>query len=116
MRICWIKAGGLVPADFGGRIRSFQTVKALAKRHAVTMVTFYRRETPDEHEQLHGLFDKLVLIPLDLPPSRSKQDLLLYAKTFFSGLPHSMAKYYQPAVRRAISELLSRETFDVVVC
>jgi hypothetical protein len=36
MRICWIKAGGLVPPDFGGRIRSFQMVKELARRHEVS--------------------------------------------------------------------------------
>ena len=71
MRICWIKGGGLVPPDFGGRIRSYHMVKALAERHDVTLVTFYREQADDPHEQLRDLFSGLVLAPLRLPASRS---------------------------------------------
>jgi glycosyltransferase involved in cell wall biosynthesis len=115
MKICWIKAGGLVPLDFGGRIRSFQMLKALAGRHDVTLLTFYREQADDPHPQLASVFRELVLVPQQLPASRSAGDFLLYAQTFTSGLPHSMAKYYTPALRRRVREVLQRE-FDVVVC
>jgi glycosyltransferase involved in cell wall biosynthesis len=116
MKICWIKAGGLVPLDFGGRIRSFHTVKALAERHEVSLFLFYRAQPNDPHPELRDLFHKLVLAPLRLPPSRSLRDAMLYAATFPSGLPHTMAKYYRPQVRRALSELLNADQFDVIVC
>jgi len=116
MRICWIKGGGLVPLDYGGRIRSFQMVKALAERHEVTLLSFYREQQHDQHPQLRPMFHKLVLVPMQLPASRSVGDALLYASTFFSGLPHTMAKYYQPAVRQAVEQLMRTEKFDVVVC
>jgi len=115
MKICWIKAGGLVPLDFGGRIRSFQMVKALAERHDVTLVTFYREQVDDPHPQLKSMFRELVLVPQRLPEPRTIGDLLLYAKTFTSGLPHSMAKYYTPALRQKVQDVLRRE-FDVIVC
>jgi glycosyltransferase involved in cell wall biosynthesis len=105
-----------VPSDFGGRIRSFHMLKELAKRHRVTFATFYRHQPDDPHHELKRLFEKLVLIPLPLPEGRSWKDYFLYAATFFSRLPHSMAKYYRPQVRRAIQRLLSEDTFDVVVC
>ena len=67
MKICWIKAGGFLPADFGGSIRSYHMVKALAERHDVTLVTFYREQAADPHPQLRSLFSDLVLAPLRLP-------------------------------------------------
>ena len=116
MRVCWIKAGGLLPLDFGGRIRSFHMVRSLAQRHSVTLVTFYRRQDDDKHAELAPLFEKLVLVPLDLPENRSWKDFLDYGRNVFSGFPHSMAKYYQPQLRRVVRELLDRERFDVIVC
>lgn len=116
MRICWIKAGGLLPADFGGRIRSYHMLKALAKRHPVTFATFYRRTDDDQNPQLAALVDKLVLIPMDLPEGKSPGDFLLYGKTILSGLPHSMQKYYSAEVRRQIGRLLSENKFDTVIC
>jgi sugar transferase (PEP-CTERM/EpsH1 system associated) len=116
MKICWIKAGGVVPLDYGGRIRSFQMVKALAERHQVTLVTFYREQADDAHPALRSLFHKLVLVPLRLPAARSWGDVRMYASTFFSGLPHTMAKYYQPVLRQAVDDLMRNDAFDVVVC
>jgi glycosyltransferase involved in cell wall biosynthesis len=116
MRICWIKAGGLVPGDFGGRIRSYHMVKALAKRHPVTFATFYRRVQDDQHPSLNEIFEKLVLIPMDLPEGKSLGDFILYGKTILSGLPHSMQKYYSAEVRRGIGRLLSENKFDAVIC
>jgi len=33
LRLLWVKAGGLVPPDVGGKIRSYNILKELAKRH-----------------------------------------------------------------------------------
>ena len=90
-------------------------LKALARRNEVTLVTFYREQPGDEHPLLKELFHKLVLFPMRLPVSRSPRDFLLYASSFTTGLPHSMAKYYTPELRRTVREVL-REPFDVVVC
>ena len=38
MRILWVKAGGIVPADTGGRIRSLHILKELARRHSVYLL------------------------------------------------------------------------------
>src|SRR4051794_38792369 len=56
MKVCWIKAGGFVPCDYGGRIRSYQMVKELARRHSVTVVTFYPAMENDEHSTIAPLF------------------------------------------------------------
>src|SRR5262245_8823966 len=90
-------------------------LKVLVQRHEVALVTFYREQPDDPHSQLKQMFRKVVAVPLRLPESRSIGDMFLYASTLRSGLPHSMAKYHRPAVRRAIANVL-RDSFDVIVC
>lgn len=36
MKILWVKAGGLVPPDTGGKIRSYNILRQLARQHSVT--------------------------------------------------------------------------------
>ena len=47
MKIIWVKAGGLVPLDAGGKIRSYHIAKELAKIHEDTLFTFYVEEPND---------------------------------------------------------------------
>ena len=116
MKICWIKAGGLVPPDYGGRIRSFQMLRELARRHEVTFVTYYPRDPNDRHTELASLFARLVLVPVDIPKSRSLAGLWNYAKLLFSEHAYSIEKFYRPEVRRAVTSLLQSQPFDAVVC
>jgi polysaccharide biosynthesis protein PslH len=116
LKICWIKAGGLVPPDLGGRIRSFQMAKELARRHEVTLVTYYPRQPNDPHPTLTPLFAKLVPVPLDLPKSFSMAGAWSYATLLFSEHAYSIQKYYRPELKRAVASLLQRETFDAIVC
>jgi sugar transferase (PEP-CTERM/EpsH1 system associated) len=116
LRILWVKAGGLVPLDLGGRIRSYHLLRELARRHEVTLFTFYGRQENDPHPQLNEIFAKVVALPLDLPDRRSAGEAWSYLRHIFSGTPYTMAKFCRPEVARALRELLARESFDVLVC
>jgi polysaccharide biosynthesis protein PslH len=116
MKICWIKVGGFVPLDYGGRIRSYHMVRELARRHEVTVVTFYPRAADDQHHTIAREFKELITVPLDLPKPRSAGEYLNYAQLLFAPDPYSMQKYYSPEVRRTIAELFRRERFDAVIC
>ena len=116
MKVCWMKAGGLVPLDFGGRIRSFQMVKALASRHSVTVLTFYPEVSHDQHSAVGHLFDELILVPLKMPNRRSISELMDYVRCLGAEHPYSMEKYYRPELHRAVTDLFSRKSFDVIVC
>ena len=105
-----------MPPDFGGRIRSLQMVKELARRHDVTLLTYYPKEPCDQHPSLAPLFDKLVLVPLDLPRSRSLAGLWNYGKLLFSEHAYSIQKYYQPVLKRTVKSLFEEVAFDVVIC
>jgi sugar transferase (PEP-CTERM/EpsH1 system associated) len=116
MKILWVKAGGLVPPDIGGKIRSYNILRQLAKHHAVTFFSFYAAHENDVHAELSRIFQRVILIPLDLASAKSAGELLDYALHLFSREPYTLTKYCRPAVRKKLCALLEEETFDVILC
>lgn len=116
MKILWAKSSGLVPLTHGGRIRSYHLARELARRHEVTLFTFYAAEPEDLHPTLQSIFSHVICIPLDIAEAQSLPDLLRYAGNLFSLKPYSAAKYCRSAVARQLHELVSRERYDVIIC
>ncbi len=71
MKLLWVKAGGLLPPDMGGKIRSYQILKQLARQHEITLFTFYQEHPADQHLNGNDVFRKLIPVPLPLPARRS---------------------------------------------
>ncbi|HTW58279.1 MAG TPA: glycosyltransferase family 4 protein [Terriglobales bacterium] len=116
MKILWVKAGGLVPPDTGGKIRSYNILRELARRHSVTFFSFYAAHDGDVHPSLKDLFDRVVCVPLALPKPKSYAELRDYLIGLFSSEPYGIAKFCRPEVRRAMRNLFNEETFDVILC
>jgi sugar transferase (PEP-CTERM/EpsH1 system associated) len=116
MRILWVKAGGLVPLDSGGKIRSYHMLKGLARRHQVTLYTYYRELPNDVHHKLDGLFAQVVRRPLKIAPARGFRDCANYARLFFSSYPHIMSRYYRAELATEVRELARSGEYDVIVC
>lgn len=116
MRILWVKAGGLLPPDTGGRIRSFNILRQLARHHEVTLFSFHDTKEDAAQRPLDQLFHRLVCVPLALPAKRRPAELLNYAAGFFSSEPYNLTKYCRPEVKGQLDDLIRRETYDVVVC
>ena len=116
MKILWVKAGGLVPPDAGGKIRSYNILRQLAKHHVITFFSFYEAHENDVHEKLSQIFHRVVLAPLVLPRPKGAGELLDYARYLFSRDPYSLRKYCRPVVGDKLSALLQREPFDVILC
>jgi sugar transferase (PEP-CTERM/EpsH1 system associated) len=116
MRILWVKAGGLVPPDTGGKIRSYNILQELAHHHTITLFAFYASHPGDQHHSLSQIVDKLVCVPLELPEPKSSGELADYARTFFSLDSYSLMKYCRPEARRRLVSLLREQTFDVILC
>lgn len=116
MKILWAKAGGLLPPDMGGKIRSHNILKQLARRHEITLFTFYPEHAGDQHLLGNGFFSKIVAVPLPLPPRRSLGEYLRSARLMAAGRPVTIDKFLYPEVRRRYAELLASAGFDVVVC
>jgi hypothetical protein len=63
MKLLWVKAGGLLPPDMGGKIRSYNILKQLARRHEITLFTFYPEHPDDQHLPRQRLFRQIVPCP-----------------------------------------------------
>ena len=116
MKILWVKAGGLVPLDLGGRIRSYHLLRELARRHEVTLFTFYAAQENDPHPQLKEIFAKVFYWPLDLPERRSPREAWDYLRTFFTNQPYTMAKFCKPEVAQSLRRVLAEDSHDAIVC
>ena len=116
MKILWVKAGGLVPPDTGGKIRSYNILRELARRHSVTFFSFYGEQDHDQHPELKNIFDGLVCMPLKLPSAKSPAEMLSYGIHLFSPQPYGITKFCRPEVRRRVRALIENEKYDVIVC
>jgi polysaccharide biosynthesis protein PslH len=116
MKILWVKAGGLVPPDTGGKIRSYNILREIARQHSVTFFSFYSAHGKDLHPELSSLFDRVVCMPLTLPAPKSAAEIRDYGTRLFSSEPYGITKYCRPQVRRALQALLRQETYDVILC
>ena len=116
MKILWVKAGGLVPPDIGGKIRSYNILRQLAKHHQVTFFSFYAAHENDTHGKLSKIFHRVVLIPLDLPKAKGPGELLAYVAHLFSRDPYNLTKYCRPEVGRKLRALLQQGTYDIILC
>lgn len=116
MKILWVKAGGLVPPDFGGRIRSYNILKELARSHEVTLFTFYGEQPYDPHAELNNVFSRVEYRPLRLPAPGSFSAAPLYARCLLSLRPFTIFKFCKPQVARDLRRLLKEERYDAIVC
>jgi len=116
MKILWVKSGGLVPPDHGGRIRSFQLAKVLAQAHEVSLFTFYQPTPDDAHAELQKIFRRVMCVPIAVPSPHSPAEYISYAKNLLSSRPYSAAKYCQPHVARELRQHLQEESYDVIIC
>jgi len=116
MKILWVKAGGLVPPDSGGKIRSYNILRELARQHSVTFFSFYAAHQGDLHADLKKVFDRVVCVSLGLPAPKSLAEMLDYGISLPSSQPYGITKYCRPEVRRRLRALLKHETYDVILC
>jgi sugar transferase (PEP-CTERM/EpsH1 system associated) len=116
LKILWVKVGGLVPLDSGGKIRSYHILRELSRRHDVTFFTSYAEHRDDIHDQLDHIFARVIRYSLRIPRSGSFGHLTHYARGIFSRQPHQFLRYRNSKVTLGLRKLLEKEKFDVVVC
>jgi polysaccharide biosynthesis protein PslH len=116
VKILWVKGGGLIPPDVGLRIRSYYLLRELAKRHQITLFTFYAAHPADEHQRLETMFERVVCMPLKIAARRSAREYASFLRQSFSPLPYSVTKYCRSEVADAVRDLVNGASFDVAVC
>lgn len=116
MKILWAKAGGVLPLDSGGKIRSFHIASELARRHEVTLFLFYSATDPDRHVGFRGPFAQVELMPMDVAGRASASELASYVSNALTLKPYQMRKFCRPEVARRLREILRAGHYDVLLC
>jgi polysaccharide biosynthesis protein PslH len=117
MKILWLNTGVLLPLDKGGKLRTWHLMRHLARRHAITYLSFTDPDAAPEHRAaMAAVCRRLETVPRREPPKRSARFYLDAAKYLFHPLPYAVAKYESRPFRQRLETLLRTSAFDVLVC
>jgi len=117
VRILWLKAGKLLPIDTGGKIRSYNILRHLARHHEVTLLSYYGgfRDSVYEAEIQRELPGTYILYTAALDGQFVTQ-ALRYVGRVFQSTPFAVSKFTDAGVQRVVSAWLNEKKFDVSVC
>lgn len=117
MRILWVKAGKLLPVDTGGKIRSYNILRHLARSHSVTLLSYYGGSKDLTYEaEIARQLPGAQAIHTGFPERNVLAESLAYLGKFFQRAPFAVTKFTHPAVRRRVTELVEAQSFDVAIC
>ena len=117
MHILWIKTELLHPVDKGGRIRTYQMLRALRREHRVTYLTLDDgTAAPDAVERATEYAHEVVRVPFAPPAKGTPGFFLDLLRNVASLLPYAVARYRSRALEQRLRELVARGDVDVVVC
>ena len=117
MRLLWLKSDLLLPLDKGGKLRTWNLMRHLARRHEITYLAFAEpNHTQGVIDAMHQVAARVETIPRVDPPKgswRFYQDAALHLA---DPLPYAVGKYRSRAYRHRVDALLARDAFDLLVC
>lgn len=107
------------PPDGGVAIRSFHTLRLLARRFDVTALCFYRWKRGAVRGQIDGSVKALSAYAhveaFAIPQEHSRARLLSdHLRSIVTGRPYTVFAYESTAFRHRLTELLRAEPFDLV--
>jgi glycosyltransferase involved in cell wall biosynthesis len=115
MRILWIKAELLHPVDKGGRIRSYQMLRALSRQHHVTYLCLDDGlAAADAVERAREYAQEVVVVPFRPPRKLTVGYFADLLRNLFSPLPYAIARYDSPELRARVRQLAPGS--DLIVC
>ena len=115
MRILWIKTELLHPVDKGGRIRTYQMLRSLSRRHHVTYLCLDDGlAAPDAIERAREYAQEVVVVPFRPAAKRSVAFFVDLLRNLFSPLPYAIARYRSRELGERVRQLAGAA--DLIVC
>ena len=117
MHILWIKTELLHPVDKGGRIRTYQMLRALSSQHEVTYLTLDDgTAAPDAVAKATEYCTRVEVVPFTPPAKGSPGFYAALIANLLSPLPYAVSRYEVPALRERLRTICRERNVDVVVC
>lgn len=117
MKILWLNSGLLLPLDKGGKLRTWHLMRHLARRHAITYLSFSdQSQTVQDLMGMSEVCAKLVTVPRSDPAKGTLPFYMQAARYTVEPVPYAVAKYRSDEYSRQLASLLAAQTFDAIVC
>lgn len=116
MKILLLQKRILFPADVGGKIRTLNVVRYLARWHDVTYLCNIQETDAPFIDEMRDLGVTLETIPWDETPRETLGFYRDLAINLCSRYPFNVDKDYDPRLRKRAAELLRDESFDLLIC
>jgi glycosyltransferase involved in cell wall biosynthesis len=121
MKILMLSSTFPYPPTLGGtQVRTFNLLKYLSGRHAITMITQRSEDVTDaEVEELRGWMEELLVFP---QPQMSEAEAGILGKvqrfkTFLQeGTPPSVLYHYSTDIQEWVDEAVTLSKFEVITC
>jgi glycosyltransferase involved in cell wall biosynthesis len=115
VRILWLKTELLHPVDKGGKIRTYNMLKALKRNCRITYLTLDDGTADDQARELASEYcHELVCVPHRRREKFTAGFYVDLALNLTSDLPYAIKKYESPEMRREIEKRTG--SFDVLIC
>ncbi len=115
MRILWLKTELLHPVDKGGKIRTYNMLKALKRNCRITYLTLDDGTADKQARELAREYcHELVCVPHRRREKFTAGFYVELALNLASDLPYAIKKYESAEMRREIENRLG--SFDVLIC
>jgi glycosyltransferase involved in cell wall biosynthesis len=102
------------PLNSGKRIRTWNLLRNLCRRHSITFLCYGVPENSGLRE-MEALGMRVVLVP-PLPPSNSSRFYAGALANLVSLWPYSVSRHHTQNFAGAIRKLIAKESFDLVHC
>lgn len=107
----------LVPADTGGKIRSFNLFKRIAKRHEVVYLSLvYPNDKKEYIDEMESTGIRVVGIHWKESEKYSIKFYLELLRATFSRYPYIMKKYFSDNMVQSLKEEVSKGDYDLILC
>lgn len=109
MKILFFAYDVPMPLNSGGKIRAYHFIRNLAKKHEITLFTWYRQEEQRKYlNELNKYCKTIYLFKRRKPWSLTN----IFLK-FFTLLPFLSVTYYSDDLKKKLIEVAGQENFDV---
>jgi len=104
------------PPRTGGKVKTFNILKLLAKQHQIHLVTFHDRKSGQTHarqlEKLLNIKVKSFYRPLVTAPSKKIKTVAF--KSLFSTKPFRVYKYFSQTAADYLNKISQKQQFDII--
>jgi polysaccharide biosynthesis protein PslH len=117
VKILWVKPGKLLPLDTGGKLRTFNILRHLARAHEVAFLSYYGGDRDERYEQeISQHFTGTIAVHTGVRDAAGINRYLDYARRLPFSVPHSVSRFTSRRVQKILAQLMAQGHFDVAVC